>query len=127
MALEASVIDTLLGAGTRYEGKLFFDGNVRIDGEFEGEVRSEGLLVIGEGAIVRGTVHVGTLIVRGGTVTADVEASELVELHAPCRVEGTIRTPALFVDKGATFDGATVMADARGELTTGSSPPGTRT
>jgi len=106
-----TVIHALLGAGTRYEGKLFFDGRVRIDGDFEGEVLSEGLLVVGEGATVRGTVRVGTLIVRGGTVEAEIHASELVELHAPARVRGDIYTPALFIDKGVVFDGSCVMGE----------------
>ena len=106
-----TVIHALLGSGTRYEGKLFFDGRLRIDGDFEGEVLSEGLLVVGEGATVRGTVRVGTLIVRGGTVEAEIHASELVELHAPARVRGDIHTPALFIDKGVVFDGSCVMGE----------------
>ena len=105
MGLEEPVLHALLGAGTRYQGQLFFDGRVRIDGEFEGEVRSDGLLVVGEGAAVRGGVYVSTLIVQGGTVDATIEATDLVELHAAARVSGTIRTPALFVDEGAEFDG----------------------
>jgi cytoskeletal protein CcmA (bactofilin family) len=108
---EDTVIHALLGAGTRYEGKLFFDGRVRIDGDFEGEVLSEGLLVIGEGATVKGTVRVATLIVCGGTVEAVIHASELVEIHAAARVRGDIHTPALFIDKGAVFDGSCVMGE----------------
>lgn len=105
------VLHALLGAGTRYEGKLFFDGRVRIDGLFDGDIRSEGVLVVGEEATIRGTVHVGTLIARGGTIEASIVATELVELHTPAIVRGEIRTPALFVDKGAVFDGACVMGE----------------
>jgi cytoskeletal protein CcmA (bactofilin family) len=111
MGQDDLVLQSLLGAGTRYEGKLFFDGRVRIDGDFDGEVRSEGLLVVGDQAVVRGEIHVGTLIVRGGIIEGDVHASELVELHAPARVRGDIHTPALFLDRGAQFDGACVMGE----------------
>ena len=111
MQPEDTIIHALLGAGTRYEGKLFFDGRVRIDGDFEGEILSEGLLVVGEGATLRGTVRVGTLIVRGGTVQAEIYASELVELHTPAQVRGDIHTPALFIDKGVVFDGSCVMGE----------------
>jgi cytoskeletal protein CcmA (bactofilin family) len=111
MQHEDTIIHALLGVGTRYEGKLFFDGRVRIDGDFDGEVLSEGLLVVSEGATLRGTVRVGTLIVRGGTVQAEIYASELVEIHAAARVQGDIHTPALFIDKGAVFDGSCVMGE----------------
>ncbi|RLB41839.1 MAG: polymer-forming cytoskeletal protein [Deltaproteobacteria bacterium] len=105
------IIHALLGAGTRYEGKLFFDGRARIDGDFEGEVLSEGVLVIGEEATVRGVIRVHTLIVCGGKVEGDIHATELVELHAPALVRGDIRTQVLFLDKGVHFDGSCVMGE----------------
>lgn len=111
MQREDAVIHALLGAGTRYEGKLFFEGRVRIDGEFEGEVHSDGMLVVGEEATLRGMVRVGTLIVRGGTIEGDIHAVDLVELHAPARVRGDIRTRALYMDKGVVFDGSCVMGE----------------
>jgi len=106
-----AVIHSLLGVGTRYEGKLFFEGRARIDGEFYGEVFSDGLLVVGETASIKGAIRVQTLIVRGGTIDGDIHATELVELHAPAQVRGDIRTQALFMDKGVVFDGACVMGD----------------
>lgn len=108
---EDTVIHALLGAGTRYEGKLFFDGRVRIDGELSGEVQSNGVLIVGEEAIIRGVIRVGTLIVRGGVIEGDIHATDLVELHAPARIRGDIRTRALYMDKGVLFDGSCVMGE----------------
>jgi cytoskeletal protein CcmA (bactofilin family) len=105
------VLHALLGAGTRYEGKLFFEGRARIDGAFEGEVFSEGVLIVGEEATIKGAIRVHTLIVRGGKVDGDIHATELVELHAPAHVRGDIRTRALFMDKGVHFDGSCVMGE----------------
>lgn len=104
-----AVIHSLLGAGTRYEGKLFFEGRVRIDGDFRGEIQSDGLLVVGPEATIQGTIRVHTLIVQGATVEADIHATELVELHAPARVRGDIRAQVLYLDKGVVFDGTCVM------------------
>ncbi|MGB8330054.1 MAG: polymer-forming cytoskeletal protein, partial [Polyangiales bacterium] len=106
-----SVIHVLLGAGTRYEGKLFFDGRARIDGEFVGDVHSEGLLIVGDEATVKGRIAVRTLIVRGGTIEGDIQATELVELHAPAQVRGDIRTPSLLIGKGVLFDGSCLMGE----------------
>lgn len=109
MESDEAILHSLLGAGTRYEGKLFFDGRVRIDGDFRGEVHSDGLLIVGPEAHVEGTIRVHTLIVQGGSIQGDVHATEVVELHAPARIQGDIRTQALFMDKGVVFDGHCVM------------------
>jgi len=111
MQEQDAVIHVLLGAGTRYEGKLFFEGRARIDGEFSGEVYSEGLLVVGDEATVKGAIAVRTLIVRGGKVEGDIQATELVELHAPAQVRGDIRTQSLLMEKGVIFDGSCVMGE----------------
>lgn len=111
MHREDAILHSLLGAGTRYEGKLFFDGRVRIDGDFDGEIQSEGLLVIGPEASIHGVIRVGTLIVQGGRIEGDIHATQLVELHAPARVHGDIRTQALYMDKGVLFDGSCVMGE----------------
>ena len=66
-------ITTLLGRGAAFEGKLTFDGTVRIDGRFKGEVFSDDVLVIGEGAIVEAEVDIGEVIVQG-TVVGNIKA-----------------------------------------------------
>lgn len=108
-----AVIHALLGVGTRTRGKLFFEGRARIDGDFEGEVQSDGLLVVGEEAAVRGEIRVRALIVLGGRIDGDIHATELVELHAPAVVRGDIRTQTLFLDKGVVFEGSCIMGDVQ--------------
>lgn len=105
----AKEIHALLGVGTRYEGKLLFEGRVRIDGRFQGEIVSDGVLIVGHGAEVDAKINVGTLIVQGGSVRGDVRAAELVEIHAPGRVDGDIEAPELFIEKGVVFEGRCVM------------------
>ena len=103
-------IHTLLGRGTSFEGKLTFEGTVRIDGVLIGEVFSDDILVIGEGAQVKARIEVGTLIVEGN-IEGNIRAARLVELHAPARVRGNIETPQLFIDKGVIFEGHCKMED----------------
>ena len=103
-------INALLGRGTHFEGKLFFEGRVRIDGSFKGEIRGDDVLVIGEGAVVSGEVHVATCIVTGGEVEANIRARDAIELYAPSRVRGALHAPAIFIDRGVTFEGSCKMA-----------------
>ncbi len=97
-------ITTLLGRGSEFEGKLTFEGTVRIDGKLSGEIFSEDVLVIGEGATESAEIDVGVIIVEGN-VTGNIRAKRAVELHAPARVRGNIETPSLYVDKGVIFEG----------------------
>jgi len=113
-------INALLGRGTRFEGKLVFEGRVRIDGGFKGEIHGDDVLVIGEGAHVSGQVLVATCIVTGGEVLANIRARDGIELYAPARVTGALHAPAIFIDRGVKFEGTCKMApleeeDLRGE------------
>ena len=58
-------ISTLLGRGSEFEGKLTFEGTVRIDGVLKGEVFSEDVLIVGEGARVEAEIDVGAIIIQG--------------------------------------------------------------
>ena len=108
--LPATEITALLGQGTHFEGKLHFEGRVSIDGSFKCEIRSNDVLVIGEGAEVHAEIDVGTAIIKGGNVHANVRASQSIELYVPARVSGTLHSPEIFMDKGVQFSGTCTMA-----------------
>lgn len=104
-------ITTLLGRGAAFEGKLTFDGTVRIDGRFKGEVFSDDVLVIGEGAHVEAEIDIGEVIVQG-TVVGNIKAKRSIEIHAPGRVKGDLHSPSLQIDKGVIFEGRSFMENA---------------
>ncbi|HEU4536009.1 MAG TPA: polymer-forming cytoskeletal protein [Polyangiaceae bacterium] len=108
--LEPNELNALLGRGTRFEGKLHFEGRVRIDGIFRGEIRSDDTLVVGEGAEVEGEVDVATVIVKGGVMRANVRARRSIELHVPARVSGSLHAPEIMLGKGVQFEGSCRMA-----------------
>jgi cytoskeletal protein CcmA (bactofilin family) len=103
-----SDLNALLGRGSEFEGKLTFEGTVRIDGKFTGSIVTNDVLVIGEGAKVNAEITCGTIIVHG-EINGNVKARTLVELHQPARVRGNVETPALMIEKGVMFEGQTKM------------------
>jgi len=114
---ETVEIHTLLGKGAHFDGKLTFDGTVRIDGDFTGEIYSEDILVVGEGGNVKADLEIGSLVVEGA-VEGNIHATRSVEIHAPGRVKGNITTPSLFIDRGVVFEGNCQMYDPEeGEVT----------
>ena len=108
--LPSTEITALLGRGTHFEGKLYFEGRVRIDGSFQGTIRSPDVLVIGEGAEVEAEIDVSTVIIKGGTVSANIRAADTIELYVPAKVSGTLHSPEIFMDKGVQFSGECRMA-----------------
>jgi cytoskeletal protein CcmA (bactofilin family) len=103
-------ITALLGRGTEFEGKLHFEGCVRIDGTFRGDIRGEDVLIVGEGAFIEGSIEVATCIVTAGEVRADIRAKDGIELYPPAKVTGALHAPAIFIDRGVQFEGTCTMA-----------------
>ena len=114
-------LQALLGEGAAFEGKLVFEGRVRIDGRFEGKISTDDVLIVGPAAELRAEIEVGTLIVRGGSVWGQIRARRLVEIYAPAKVYADIEAPQLFLDKGATFEGRCTMPSD--EAPSASTPP----
>tara|TARA_Y100001934_G_scaffold283126_2_gene400662 strand:+ start:2787 stop:3224 length:438 start_codon:yes stop_codon:yes gene_type:complete len=118
-------IHTILGPESSFEGKLAFEGTVRIDGRFQGEISTENVLVIGESAHVQANIFVGSIIING-EVRGDITATQVVEIHAPGKLYGNITTPQLLIERGVIFDGNCNMsgtAEASKEKVTFLKPP----
>ncbi|HLT30379.1 MAG TPA: polymer-forming cytoskeletal protein [Myxococcaceae bacterium] len=109
----AGELSSLLGKGSEFEGKLAFEGQVRIDGKFSGQISTKDVLVIADGAKVSAEVSAGTVIIHG-QFEGNIHATQLVELKTPARVKGTIETPALAMDRGVVFEGSTKMENLKG-------------
>ena len=115
--------NTLLGAGSEFEGKLTFQGSVHIDGKFKGEIVTTDELNVGQSAKVSAEISVGSILVHG-EINGNIKAKTLVELEASARVFGTIETPALIVKKGAIFEGTTRMGAKVTPITDAPKAPG---
>ena len=100
--------DLLLGRGARFEGKLTFEGTVRIDARFTGSIVTNDVLVVGEAGRIDADITCGTIIVHG-EVNGNVKAKTAVEILHTGKVRGDLETPSLVVQKGALFHGASKM------------------
>jgi cytoskeletal protein CcmA (bactofilin family) len=101
-------LNALLGKGSAFEGKLLFEGTVRIDGKFSGDIISTDTLIIGEGAEVKANLQVGSLICLGD-FNGDAKASKSIEMKAPAKVHGSISTASIVIERGVFFDGTCKM------------------
>jgi cytoskeletal protein CcmA (bactofilin family) len=118
----ASEVTTLLGRGSEFEGKLSFEGTVRVDGKLSGEIFTDDVLIIGEGAEVNAEINVGAIVIEG-TVHGNIHAKRSVEIRTPGRVRGNISTPSLFIEKGVVFDGNCQMEQNGAPAAATAGPP----
>ena len=102
---------TVISKGVKIEGKLSCSGNIRLDGEVQGDISSEGVVIIGENGKVNGQINADNITI-GGKVTGTVKAKDKVVLESKANLKGDITTKALTVESGAVFNGNTKMGDS---------------
>jgi len=105
----AGDINAFVGKGVEFKGTISYSGTVRIDGYLDGEIHTDGVLLIGEEAVVQAKITAGTIVCKG-KVTGDVVAKECVKLRAPAVMNGSVKTPVLSMEDGVLFNGALEMA-----------------
>ena len=101
-------IVAFLGVNTAYHGQLSFTGTIIIDGEFSGEIKSDGMLTVGKEGRVHGQINVGILDLKG-FVDADVVVSKKTTMSSTARFQGNIVTPLLEMEEGAILQGKVQM------------------
>lgn len=97
-----------LDKGSKISGKLFFEGPVRIDGQVEGEISANQVVVIGESALVTAPLKAASVVI-GGRISGDIIASKRVEMCPTAKVLGNLTVPTLVVHDGALFEGYCAM------------------
>lgn len=113
---DSSELNAFLGVGTEYKGRLDFVGTVRIDGMFEGEISTDGTLVLGREAYIKGTVRVGHLV-SSGKIDGDVVVEGRTILQQGSSLGGSLSTPTLVMENGAYLQGDIAMTGTAGEVT----------
>jgi len=111
-------IDSLIGAGTKIEGNVFFSGGLRVDGSIKGDVSETGdqpsTLVLSEQSRIEGVIRVSHVVING-TVVGPVQAQEYVELQSKSRVTGDVFYKTLEMHVGAIVEGKLVHQEGAAE------------
>ena len=110
-----------VGKGVEFKGTISYSGAVRIDGILDGEIQTDGTLLVGEEAVITAKVSAGTIICMG-KITGDVSATEKVKLLAPAALNGGVKTPMISIEDGVHFNGTLEMRERVREVSHGASP-----
>lgn len=100
--------DTLIGKNSKFEGKLDAEGTVRIDGEFRGNIKVIGDLIVGEEGKMFGDISANNVTVSG-IVEGNIIASNQLKINSTAKVLGDIHIISLIVEEKAIFEGQCTM------------------
>ncbi len=94
----------VLNSDVELKGSLKFAGELTFDGKLDGDINSEGVLNLGDNAVIKGTIDVGSVVVRG-KITGNIIAKDKIDLKARTELFGDIRAAKLVIEEGVTFVG----------------------
>ena len=96
----------VLNSDVEIKGNVKFAGELAFDGKLDGEIHGDGVLSLGEGAIINGNINAQSVTVRG-KVTGNITAKEKVDIKARAELFGDIRAAKLVMEEGVTYVGKT--------------------
>ena len=108
VAEEISNSSNIIGKGTLVEGNLETYGNIRVEGQVIGNIKTKSKVALGQSSRVEGNILAQNAEVAG-EVSGTVEVTELLLLKSSAVISGDIITNKLIVESGATFNGGCKM------------------
>lgn len=108
MAPKTEIKNSTIGEGSSFEGKFVVSGSLKIDGKFEGEIKTEDQLVVGENGKVRTDIFAKSVVVAG-TVIGNITAENEVTLLETAKVLGDITTPTITIQNGVVTVGKVII------------------
>ena len=96
--------NSIIGEGSIFEGKFYIAGSLRIDGKFEGDIRTEDALIVGQTGKVKTNISAKE-VVMAGTMIGDIDAKAEVKITETGRMLGDIIAPVLNLAKGVVVKG----------------------
>lgn len=118
-----STTKNVLTSDVEIKGNLKFSGELTFDGKLDGEIHTDGVLNLGDGAVVNGNINAQSVVVRG-KITGNITAKEKIDIKAKTELFGDIRAAKLAIEEGVTFVGKTEVNPSKVSPTAAPSRPG---
>ncbi|MCQ2573930.1 MAG: polymer-forming cytoskeletal protein [Treponema sp.] len=104
LRLDDISINSIIGNGSSIKGNFTVNGFVRVDGDIDGNLETDGNVIIGEHARLRGNISAKSITI-GGIVLGNVTAKDSVKLLSSSAVVGDILCRKIQIDEGVIFHG----------------------
>lgn len=107
--IEPSSETTVISSGARIEGQFFFNSMLHLDGEINGVVHSQSIVVIGRNGILKGQLNADKVVVNG-IFEGELDATSL-EILAGGLVNGNISVRQIAIENEGKFNGNSKIKD----------------
>ena len=101
-----------LTAGSKIIGTVIADSDFRVDGTVEGDIQSNGKVVIGEQGKIKGTIVCQNAEIMG-KLEGKIETKHTLALSATGNIKGDVKTQTLIVEPNAIFNGSCSMGNEK--------------
>ena len=98
----SSEIKSILAEGLKIEGNVLAEGKIRIDGEINGDIKGD-YIILGETSKIKGNIFSEFNVIMG-TVEGNITSQE-VEIKTTGKIRGDIVTQKLSIEPGASIEG----------------------
>ena len=97
-------INTIIGKGSAISGNMKVNGFIRIDGDIDGSLETDGNVIVGEHARIRGDLTAKSVII-GGIIKGNIKATESVKILSDAAVIGDVLSHKVQIDGSAIIHG----------------------
>ena len=97
-------INTIIGKGSAISGNMKVNGFIRVDGDIDGSLETDGNVIVGENARIRGNLTAKSVIF-GGIIKGNIKASESVKILSEAAVIGDVLSRKVQIDGSAIMHG----------------------
>ena len=101
-------IQNIIAKGTKIVGDFISEGDLRVDGTIEGNIKTPGKVVVGKDGEISGKLSCSNAYFEG-KLNGTLELTGTLTLKATAHIEGDVITEKLAVEPGATFNVSCVM------------------
>jgi cytoskeletal protein CcmA (bactofilin family) len=96
----------LLNSDVEVKGNIKFAGELTFEGKLDGEIHTDGVLTLGDTAVINGNIAAQSVVVRG-KITGNISAKDKIDIKAKAEVFGDVRATKLAIEEGVIFVGKT--------------------
>ena len=100
-----NTLNSTIGPGSFFEGKFYIAGSLQVDGKFEGEIKTDSTLIVGQNGKIKTNIRAKDVVIEG-TMIGNIQAANSVRLEPSGKVLGDISAPTVYVAPGVVAKGS---------------------